>query len=343
MPVDPSYLDRMLLKRNLAPQLLREVGGAGAFKAVALSSRLGVFEMLEGNLLTAPELAEKIKADGRGIRILLDFLVSTGYLNKRGERYTNSAQSSKWLARSSPVSLADMVLAWDSKVLKFWDLELERAIRTGRPSTDIFEWFNSEPDAWKLFNSFEMATARWIGPGIVKSVRLPSGSMNLLDIGGGHGVYSVLFCQRYPQLRAVVLDQPEPLRTASETIAKEELSSRISTRAWDLKKDPIEGGFDCALLLNILHNFDPDSNKELLAKVHGALNPSGIAVVWDNFKGPGRLLNTAFDFFGLAYLVGAGGQTYPSDTVASWLADGGFGRIRRYRTNPGLMTAEKVS
>ncbi len=88
-----------------------------------------------------------------------------------------------------------MASVWDSKVLKFWDLQIEHAVRNGRPSQDIFEWFDSEPDAWSLFNSFEMAIARWVGGSIAKSVRLPPGSKRLVDVGGGHGLFSILFCQ----------------------------------------------------------------------------------------------------------------------------------------------------
>ncbi len=341
MPVDPSYLDKLLLKLNAVPQFLREVSAAGAFKAVALSSNLGVFDILQSGPLTAGELAVRVKADERGIRILLDLLVSFGYLRRKDDKYSNTPQSSKWLARSSPVSLADMAAVWDSKVLKFWDLQLERAVRDGKPSTDIFEWFTSEPGAWKLFNSFEMAIARWIGPGIVKSVRLPPGSRKMVDVGGGHGLYSIMFCQRYPQLHATVLDQPEPLRTASENIAREGLGDRISLQSWDLRKDAISKGFDCALLFNLLHNFSPETNRGLLAKIHEALNPYGMVAIWDNIKGPGRLLNVAFNFFSLAYLVGTGGQTYTVEEVSAWLAQAGFINFRRYRTNPGLITATR--
>jgi hypothetical protein len=68
-------------------------------------------------------------------------------------------------------------------------------------------------------------------------------------------------------------------------------------------------------------------------------NPSGAVVVWDNFKGPGRLVNAAFDFFGMAYLVGTGAQTYTAEEVSGWLTQNGFDNIRRYRTDPGLIKA----
>ncbi len=273
------------------------------------------------------------------MKILLDLLVSSGYLRRKSGKYFNSTQTSKWLSRSSAVSLADMATVWDSKVLKFWDLQLEHAIKNGRPSQGIFEWFDSEPDAWSLFNSFEMATARWVGGRIVKSVHLPPGSKRLVDVGGGHGLFSILFCQQHPQLSATVLDKPEPLRTARENIAREHMEDRVSLKSWDLRTDPIEGGFDCALLFNLLHNFPVETNRDLLTKIRRALNPSGLVAIWDNSKGPGRLINAAFDFFSLAYLAGTGGQTYTAGEMSTWLTEAGFNKYRRYRTVPGLITA----
>lgn len=82
MPVDPSYLDRILLRLNLAPQLLREVMAAGTLKAVVLASKLGIFDELSKTSLTSEEIAARVKADSRGMRILLDLLASSGYLRK---------------------------------------------------------------------------------------------------------------------------------------------------------------------------------------------------------------------------------------------------------------------
>jgi len=342
MPFEPSYFERFLLRINALPSLLGDVMIAGALKALVLASNLGVFESLEGGPHTVQELATEIRTDFRATRILLDLLVSFGYVRRRDGWYSNTAQSSKWLVRSSKVSLADMIAVWDSKILKFWDLQLEKAVRGGSPSQNIFEWFNKEPNAWKLFNSFEMAIARWLGESIVKKVKLPDGSKSLVDVGGGHAWYSILFCRKHPKLSAMVLDRPEPLEIARQNIAYEGLGNRISVKVWDLTTDPIDGGFDCALLFNLLHNFRAEENRGLLEKVRGALNQSGLVVIWENFPGPGKIVNATFDFFSLTYLVGTGAQTYTPREVSSWLEGAGFGRIRRYRTLPGLLTAARL-
>lgn len=342
MPLEPSYLDKLLLRINAIPSLLGDVMTVGAFKALAIACNLGIFDSLETRAKTAEELGAEMRTDARATGILMDLLVSFRYLRKKDDAYSNTAQSSKWLVRSFRVSLADMIRVWDSKILKFWDLQLERAIRGGSPSQDIYEWFNKEPDAWKLFNSFEVAIAKWVGESIVRKVKLPAGSRSLVDVGGGHGMYSIMFCKEYPQLTAVVLDKQEPLEIAKQYIASEGLGNRISVKAWDLTTDAVDGRFDCALLFSILHNFRAGENLSILKKVRDGLNRSGLLVIWENFRGPGRIVNAAFDFFSLTYLLSTGGQTYDIQEVSDWLSGTGFGRIHRYRTLPGLLTATRL-
>ncbi len=63
MPLDPSYLDRVILRMNLAPQLLRDVIAAGTLKAVVLASKLGIFEELSKTSLTI--YGARCKSSGR--------------------------------------------------------------------------------------------------------------------------------------------------------------------------------------------------------------------------------------------------------------------------------------
>jgi hypothetical protein len=50
----------------------------------------------------------------------------------------------------------------------------------------------------------------------------------LLDIGGGHWLYSIFFTRKYPHLRACVLDLPQIIPVTNENI--ERLGARESER-----------------------------------------------------------------------------------------------------------------
>lgn len=70
--------------------------GAWAFKAVSIALKLGVFEALSGSPLMAEETARQIKADERGISLLLETLGTLGYVRKQDGRYANTAMTVKW-------------------------------------------------------------------------------------------------------------------------------------------------------------------------------------------------------------------------------------------------------
>jgi tRNA1(Val) A37 N6-methylase TrmN6 len=51
-----------------------------------------------------------------------------------------------------------------------------------------------------------------LGPDILEHVPVEAQHhTRLLDLGGSHGLHSIRFCQRYPQLSAVIVDLPSAL------------------------------------------------------------------------------------------------------------------------------------
>jgi len=281
MPVVPNLFERFaLLRFNQGPGLLLDVLGAGAFRALVLAIKLEAFEVLVEGPLTSKELAHKIKSNEQGAAILLEFLESFGYVKQSDGKYSNTAMTSKWLLRKSPSNLADMVKIWNSEVFEFWDKYLEGAIVKGKVPMTIYEWFNKQPDGWGTFNSFEMAVARWLGNRIAANLKLNT-ARNILDVGGGHGMYSIMLCRRHPSLSATVFDKPEPLETAKENVAAEKMNDRITLQPGDFWTDDLGSGYDGVLLFNLIHNYLPDKNIELLDKVSKALKPGATVAIFD--------------------------------------------------------------
>ena len=343
MPIVPNLFERFaLLKFNQGPGLLLDILGAGAFKAVVLAIKLEVFEVLADSPLTSSELAHKIKSNEQGTAILIEFLESFGYVKQSNGEYSNTAMTSRWLLRKSPSNLADMVRIWDSDIFEFWDKYLEGAVVKGKVPMTIYEWFNKQPDGWRTFNFFEMAIARWLGNRIAASVRLGT-AQKILDVGGGHGMYSIMFCRRYPSLSATVFDKPEPLETAKENVAAEKMNDRITLHSGDFWVDDLGSGYDGALLFNLIHNYLPDKNIELLNKVSKALNPGATIAFFDqlNDMATSPALKAIVRFFALTYWVTVGGHTYSSNDIADWLAKTGFTKPKRVRFVPGLIIATK--
>jgi ubiquinone/menaquinone biosynthesis C-methylase UbiE len=179
--------------------------------------------------------------------------------------------------------------------------------------------------------------ARFSAPEILGSVRLHRRARRLLDVGGGHGGYSIAFCREYPKLAATVFDLEASAAIGREIVAGEGLSERIEFKVGDFLEDDLGSDYDAALYFNIVHNYSEDDNRRVLMEVSRSLKRGGVIVVWDMFKHE-KQPDMQPALMALHMLVASGGTSYMIEEVDGWLRAAGFKqpRIIRTRTAPGL-------
>ncbi|SRR6266498_204220 len=340
MPLRPNFIERLiLLNFNLGPGLMLDFLGAQAFRAVCIAVELGVFEALSDGRLTAAETARRIRADERGTTLLLEALQALGYVKKKDGRYVNAPMTTKWLLRSSPTSLAGGIPFFESMVFDRWG-HLDESIRRGKPMVYGSEWLDQRPDGWRIYQEGMIAVARMAADEVVGKVKLPPTARRLLDVGGGHGLYSIKFCRRYPDLSATVFDLPQALELARETIAAEGMGARVTTQEGDFWINDVGAGYDVVLLFNVIHAYLPDKNIELLRKLFGALNAGGLVVILEQIASKvfGSTAKAIARLQALNYFNDLEAQTYEFKEIAGWLTKVGFTNIRRsdLRKTPGF-------
>jgi len=86
------------------------------------------------------------------------------------------------------------------------------------------------------------------GDDVVAKVKLPPGARRLLDVDGGHGLYSIRFCRRHPRLMATVFDLPQALDAARQTIVAERMTDRVSVQRGNFAHDDLGSGYDVGQL-----------------------------------------------------------------------------------------------
>src|SRR5207244_7005539 len=64
------------------------------------------------------------------------------------------------------------------------------------------------------------ALAMALGGEVVNRVKIPAGATQLLDVGGSHAAYSVLFCRKYPALNATILYIQQGIKAGNLTPLK---------------------------------------------------------------------------------------------------------------------------
>jgi SAM-dependent methyltransferase len=335
MPLVPNVVEQLLLLRlNQGPGALLDLFGAGAFRVALSAMKLGVFNALAQGPLTGEQLAERIGINERAAITLLAALEAFGYVKQmRQGRYVNTPLTAKWLLGDSPSHLADFLTWWHQLVFTFWDQYFEQTMRDGQPPQTIYQWLESQPDGWKVAQAGFEATARLIVEDVVGRIDMPLGSKRVLDIGGGHGLYSIELCRRHPAITAAVFDLPVALERAKENSRSSGLSDRVRILPGDYRKDDLGSDYDLALMFNVIHAHQPEENIRLLKKVAAALTPHGRVVILDQMedKAIGPMTRAANSLLGLAYFTLLSGQTYTYQTVTSWLSAAGFAVVGRKR------------
>ena len=153
---------------------------------------------------------------------------------RRGWAQSVTSCPSKWmlpeLARSSPDTIADGFIYWGAILHELW-ANLDESLRQGAPPTNLYEWIETRPEVSRAFQRWMVAIAHMNAGEIVGKLKVPPAARQVIDIGGGHAMYSVALCQRYPRLRSTVIDSPEALKVAEETVAAANLGDRITLLA----------------------------------------------------------------------------------------------------------------
>src|SRR6266571_8156774 len=131
MPLHLTPLEHLLSRLNLMPTPLLDMPlGSGIAKVLLTACELGVFDALSQRPLTLETLAERLKCNPQGLQLLLQLLVSAGYLRRRHDQYCNSRVAQRWLTGSSPVSIAPYVIH-SPDIVAIWD-HLPEVIRENR-------------------------------------------------------------------------------------------------------------------------------------------------------------------------------------------------------------------
>ena len=107
------------------------------------------------------------------------------------------------------------------------------------------------------------------------------GFTRLLDIAGGSGIYACSVVARHSHLKATVFERPPVDRIARTMIAKRGFADRVSVVPGDMFVHPLPTGFDLHLYSNVLHDWDVEKVRPLLASSFVALNPGGMLVIHD--------------------------------------------------------------
>jgi SAM-dependent methyltransferase len=353
MPLRLTLPERLLASLNILPVPLFDTPLApGITKALLTACEMGVFDALNEQPLTLETLAQRLDCQPQGLLLLLNLLISAGYLRYRRGLYRNSRIARRWLTSSSPTSIAPYILH-SPDIVAIWD-HMPEVVRTNKQTMRMpYEEDASQPETREALTRHYAGLASLamvLGGEVVNRVRVPRNAARLLDVGGSHAAYSILFCRKHPALHATIVDI-QPGIEAGQRMAKQmNMSDRLSFLCADIVRDnfstQLDSSFDVALYFHIAHLLPPELNQAVLAKVARTLKPGGVLAFVDQVTDQAHHARLAALMVQLMAftMTTVGGTCYPFETVKLWMETAGLHHVRHHRLlTPGatLITAWK--
>jgi SAM-dependent methyltransferase len=332
--------EQLTPSRTWTPGSIRDLATAFQASRVLLTGvDLRIFSLIGSGGLTSDEVAKRAASHPRATDRLLNALCALGLLDKRDNRFFNTADTSRYLVDTSPeyaAGLGHTVSLWPT-----WS-GLTSAVRDGIATTRGA--INDRGDDWlEPFIAAMHFRARAQSDPI--AAMLPIGpTSRVLDVGGGSGAFAMAMATRHPGLRAVVFDLPNVVPLTQRYVTAASLGHAVTTATGDYLADPLPTGFDLVFLCAVVHSNGDGENAGLVAKCAASLNPGGHVAIVDWVMSPDRVMPAAGAMFALNMLVGTGGgDTFTEAEITGWLVAAGLVGIDR-RTTPfgtDLVTARK--
>jgi hypothetical protein len=309
--------------------------------ALKTAIELDVFRAVGQGPGDVASIARHASASERGIRILCDFLVVNGILEKKDGRYRHTPSSAAFLDPGSPACVASSVAFLAHPFLRTPYEFLTEVVRTGR--TSLPGEGTVEPDN-PIWVQFAESMAPLVAPAAEPLAKVVlegrGGPIKVLDIAAGHGLFGIEVAKLNKQAQVTALDWAPVLKVAFENARKFGVADRYATLPGSAFDVNFGGPYDVVLLTNFLHHFDSETCVGLLKKVRSALKPGGCAATLDFVPNDDRVSPPQPASFSLTMLVTtASGDAYTFRELKDMHARAGFGAVTEH---PIAMTPHTI-
>lgn len=293
----------------------------GAIKAAV---ELDVFSAIGQTSATAAEIAGRINASERGVRILCDYLTLLGFLIKKENSYSLTPDSSAFLDRKSPTYAGGVTQFLLAPHLVAAFADLSNAVRKGGTSGQ--GTVAPEHPIWLEF-------ARSMAPMIIPAAQalaeiIPldkSRETKVLDISASHGMWGITFAKKNPRARIVALDWKPVLELTRANAERAGIADRFNSIAGSAFDVDFGRDYDVVLVPNFLHHFNIDDCTRFLKKTRAALRPDGQIAIVEFVPNSDRISPPESAGFSLVMLATTPeGDAYTFDEFEQMLLNAGF-------------------
>lgn len=314
-----------------------------ASKVLLSAVELGLFTELAAAPLDAGAISQRLGLNPRGIRDFLDALVALGMLARNDGLYSNTPESSAFLDRAKPSYIGGLLEMLNARLYSFYG-SLTEALKTGQPQNEskqgganTFDQLYSDPARLRQF--LGAMTGISLGSGRAIAAQFPwQDYRTFADIGCAQGGCPVQIALAHPHLSGVGFDLPQVQPIFEEYAASFGLSGRLRFQPGSFFSDPLPSA-DVLVMGHILHTWNLETKRMLLAKAHQALPPNGALIVYETIIDDDRRENATGLLMSLNMLIETdAGFDFTGADCRQWMKDAGFRETRvAHLTGPESM------
>jgi hypothetical protein len=248
-------------------------------RAVCLSAKLRIADLLKDGPRHFQDLAQATGTDAQSLNRVMRLLVSAGVFEEKENSTFGLTTLGECLREDVPGSARALVLMfagnWQQDAWK----DLEYSVRTGEPSfrkrgfDNLFTEIAQNPEEAA---NFDAAMADFTRPiaAAAAAVYDFSSLRTLVDVGGGNGALLIGILKANLHLRGTVFDQPNVVERANKQIALGGVAERCQTIGGDFFKE-VPRGADAYIIKHIIHDWSDDLALTILRNCHNAMGANG--------------------------------------------------------------------
>lgn len=312
-----------------SPDHIMQIGmGFWASKTLLSAVELGLFTELAKQPESLDTLQNRLGLHSRSARDFLDALVSLGLLDRENGVYENTPSTDFFLDKNKPSYIGTILEMSNQRLYPFWG-QLTEALLTGEPQNegkndpDYFKILYSDPARLKGFVEAMSGVSR--GANMAIAAKFDWSKYNtFVDLGCAQGDLPAQISLQNPHLTGIGFDLPQVKPIFDEYITDLGLADRLKFQGGDFFNDPIPST-EVVLLGHILHDWNLEEKRALLASAYESLPEGGAIVVYDAIIDNDRRENTFGLLLSLNMLIETpGGFDYTAADCIDWMTKTGF-------------------
>ena len=242
---------------------------------ISTAMELGLFDALFEEPMDARTLSARLGTVEEITEAFANVLVALNLLAKTGADYSLAPLSKDFLVKSSPAYQGGMI-AMTSQFSEVME-KMPEMLKNGPPEAfDSGMWANAE--FMKVMGQGTMAGSIQDMTEFISALPEFPDLLQMCDLGGNHGFYTMAMLDRNPQLRGTICDLPEVVELAKEVILEMGYSDRIDTIGCDLETDGSIGkGYDLVLVSHVIYSWKGHL-EDIFERINEAMVPGGVFI-----------------------------------------------------------------